>query len=288
MISDQDREFYKENGYLGVENVLSGNELDELRRVTDEFVEKSRSISGSDTIFDLEPGHTSENPRLRRLKDPVHQHEVYKNALHHEKILHIVSQLIGPDLRCNGHKLNMKSAEFGSPVEWHQDWAFYPHTNDDILAVGVAIDEMTEANGCLLVIPESHKGRVLSHHQDGYFAGAVTEEDFGAENAVPVLVGAGGISIHHVRTLHGSTPNTSSKPRRLLLFQYCAADAWPLVQPVKSWDEFNATLVSGQPTLEPRVREVPVRIPLPPAPKSGSIYEIQTTLKKPMYSKKAV
>ena len=45
------------------------------------------------------------------------------------------AQLIGPGVRYNGHKLNMKSGEYGSPVEWHQDWAFYPHTNDDLLAV---------------------------------------------------------------------------------------------------------------------------------------------------------
>jgi phytanoyl-CoA hydroxylase len=287
MLSSQEIESYKENGYLGVENVLSQNELEELRRVTDEFVEKSRSIAQSDGVFDLEPGHTSESPRLRRLKQPLKQHEVYAQALRNEKILQIVSQLIGPDLRCNGDKLNMKSAGFGSPVEWHQDWAFYPHTNDDLLAVGIAIDEMTEENGCLLVVPGSHKGRIYNHHQDGYFAGAVTESDFDDADAVPVLVGAGGISIHHVRTLHGSVPNTSSKARRLLLYQYCAADAWPLAQPVISWDDYNAHLITGNPVFEPRVTEVPVRVPFPPAPKAGSIYEIQTILKKPLYGKQA-
>lgn len=287
MLSSQEVEFYRENGYLGVENVLSREELEVMRGVIDEFVEQSRSVTQSDSVYDLEPGHTSENPRLRRLKEPIKQHEVFTQTLHHKKILEIVSQLIGPDLRCNGDKLNMKLAEFGSPVEWHQDWAFYPHTNDDLLAVGIAIDEMTEENGCLLVVPGSHKGRIYDHHQDGYFAGAVTEDDFNDADAVPVLVGESGISIHHVRTLHGSLPNTSTNPRRLLLYQYCAADAWPLAQPVKSWDDFNATLVTGEPVLEPRVTEVPVRVPFPSAPKSGSIYEIQTTLKKPLYGKKA-
>ena len=48
----------------------------------------------------------------------------------------------------------MKSGGFGSPVEWHQDWAFYPHTNDDLLAQAF-IDDMSEENGCLLVVPGS-------------------------------------------------------------------------------------------------------------------------------------
>ena len=96
----------------------------------------------------------------------------------------------------------MKSGEFGSPVHWHQDWAFYPHTNDDILAVGVAIDDMTRENGCLLAIPESHRGPVLDHNQDGAFVGAVTEHDFAPTDAESIEVLSGGISIHHVRTLH--------------------------------------------------------------------------------------
>ena len=50
--------------------------------------------------------------------------------------------MIGPDLRLHGSKLNLKSPQYGSPVEWHQDWAFYPHTNDDILAIGVMLDDM--------------------------------------------------------------------------------------------------------------------------------------------------
>ena len=99
------------------------------------------------------PGTRPKIPKLRRLKSPILLHEVYRNTLHHEKILGIVSQLIGYGLRCNGNKLNMKQPGYGSPVEWHQDWAFYPHTNDDLLAVGIVLDDMTEENGPLLVIP---------------------------------------------------------------------------------------------------------------------------------------
>ncbi len=219
------------------------------------------------------------------MKDPIKQHPLYDQTLRHPKILDIVSQLIGPGLRSNGNKLNMKYAEFGSPVEWHQDWAFYPHTNDDLLAVGVAMDPMTMENGCLLVIPGSHKGPIVDHHSKsrGIFVGAVTDEDFTAAGAVPILLEAGGISIHHVRTLHGSAPNTSSNPRRLLLYQYCAIDAWPLMG-FGSWDAFNATIVRGEPTRVARVTNVPVRMPVPAGEKGGSIYETQTMMEKRMYN----
>ena len=278
MLTQEQIDFYRANGYLGLENALSQAEVQELRQVTDAFVDASRQVTRTNDVFDLEPGHTPENPQLRRLIDPSRQHNVYARGLRHEKILDITAQLIGRGIRTNGDKLNMKSAEVGSPVEWHQDWAFYPHTNDDLLAVGVAIDDMTRENGCLLVIPGSHRGRVYDHHLNGRFAGAVTEPDFTGDGAVPIELKAGGISIHHVRMLHGSAPNTSGKPRRLLLCMYCAVDAWPLVQPINSWEEFNGKILRGEPTREPRLVDVPVRVPLPPAERRGSIYEIQTVL----------
>ena len=287
MLTEEQIQDYHANGYIGVEEVLSSQELEDLQRVTAEFIEKSRDVTESDNVFDLEPGHSAEMPKLRRLKDPAKQHEIYDQMLRHETILNIVEQLVGPDIRYNGQKLNMKSADFGSAVEWHQDWAFYPHTNDDLLAVGIAIDDMTKENGCLMVIPGSHKGKVYDHHQNGYFVGAVTDPGFDPSPAKLVEVGAGGISIHHVRTLHGSVPNASSKPRRLLLSMYCAVDAWPLIQPVSNWETFNDCILRGEPVLEPRMREAPVRVPLPPAPKSGSIYEIQTMLEKPLLGRKA-
>jgi ectoine hydroxylase-related dioxygenase (phytanoyl-CoA dioxygenase family) len=285
MLTQQQIAFYHTNGYLSVERVLSEQEVDELRRVTDEFVEKSRQVTEHTDVFDLEPGHTPEAPRLRRLKNPASQHPVYDNTLRHPRILDIVAQLIGPGIRYNGHKLNMKSPEYGSPVEWHQDWAFYPHTNDDLLAVGVAMDDMTLTNGCLMVIPGSHTGRIYNHHQNGFFVGAVTDSDFNHEKAVPVEVKAGGISIHHVRMLHGSAPNTSDRPRRLLLFQYCAVDAWPL-SGVSDWKVFNDYILRGEPTNQPRLTQVPVRIPQPYGPRSGSIYEVQTLLERPIFGKK--
>lgn len=281
MLTTEQINFYHENGYLGVEGVLSAEEVADLRRVSDEFVQLSASVTAHTDVFDLEPGHTPQSPKLRRLKNPILHHTVYHMTLRHPGILEIVEQLIGPGVRTNGNKLNMKSPEYGSPVEWHQDWAFYPHTNDDLLAVGVCMDDMMLENGCLLVIPGSHKGPVYTHHQHGRFAGAVTEEVPDADKAVPIELRAGGISIHHVRTLHASATNRSAYPRRLLLFQYCSIDSWSLMG-FKDWDEYVATILRGEPTNRPRVTDVPVQMPWPPAERGGSIYETQTILEKPL------
>jgi phytanoyl-CoA hydroxylase len=77
-------------------------------------------------------------------------------------------------VRFDTGKLNMKSAGFGAPVEWHQDWAFYPHTDGDLAAVGIMPDDCGIENGPMMVIPGSHQGPVYDHHgPDGRFCGAI-------------------------------------------------------------------------------------------------------------------
>lgn len=277
MLSVEQISFYRENGYLVVEDVLSADELAALQRVTDDFVERSRSVSQHNEVYDLEANHSAERPRLRRIKNPIAQHEVYDQTLRHPGILDRVEQLIGPGVRRQNTKLNMKEPAHGSAVEWHQDWAFYPHTNDDVLAVGVCLDDMTEENGCMLMVPGSHKGELYSHHENGVFVGAVSDPDFEPGETAKCLVKAGGITIHHARTLHASTPNHSANPRRLLLFEYCSLDSWPLLG--ASFDDYCDSVLRGQPSVRPRVDVAPVIIPLPKPDNAGSIFEIQESLK---------
>ena len=277
MLSADQIAAYQEKGFIAVENVLSADELDDLRLVTDEFVERSRAISQNDAIFDLEPNHSADNPRMRRLKSPASHHDFYDQMLRHDGILTMVEQLIGKGVRSNGNKLNMKPPSHGSAVEWHQDWAFYPHTNDDVLAVGIAIDEMTVENGCMLMVPGSHRGELLTHHEAGVFVGAVAEPDFLPDRVEHVTVKAGGISIHHARTLHASTPNHSTRPRRLLLLQYCSIDSWPLLG-VPDYEAYLKTILRGEPCNRPRMTAVPVIIPQPPPEKAGSIFEMQEAM----------
>ncbi len=283
-VTPEQIEAYRRDGFLVVENVFDAAEVEALRRVTDEFIERSREISEHTRVYDLEPGHSAGQPRVRRIKAPHAHHPVYAAVIRHPRVLSVLQALVNPSIRFDTSKLNLKSAGYGSAVEWHQDWPFYPHTNDDLAAVGVMIDDMERVNGPLLCIPGSHRGPVFDHHDaEGVFCGAMDptkgEVDYAA--AVPCTGRAGSISIHHVRTVHGSAVNTSSAPRRLLLLQYRAADAWPLMgRNQVDFDEWKSLLLCGEddPT-SPRCADVPIRLPLPAAQHQGSIYENQRTLK---------
>jgi len=290
MISDEMVHAYRRDGVIVVPEVLDKNTLEKVRSVLAELVAGAAGVTEHTDIYDLEPGHAPENPRVRRIKAPHKVHPIFDEIVRSADVIDILTRLIGPGLRLHGSKLNMKSAQYGSPVEWHQDWAFYPHTNDDILAIGVLLDDCDLENGPMLVIPGSHTGNeVWNHHgEDGCFAGLIDPDLIQDEirRAVPCTGKAGSMSFHHVRALHGSATNTSNRPRNLLLYEVAASDAWPLMG-VKDFAEFDSRLLTGGSVVTPRLTDVPVRMPLPPAKRQGSIYETQSASKKSYFTRAA-
>ena len=279
LLTPEQIESYHENGYVVARGVVTGERLDALRRETDAIVAQAAGVTSHDEIYDLEDSHSPSNPRVRRIKEPF-RHSAFFDALARDPaVTDLVAQLIGPDIRLYGGKMNLKSAGYGAPVEWHQDWAFYPHTNDDVLATGLLLDDCDEMNGPLLVMPGTHKGPTYDHHAEGRFCGAMCPDDPEASGldfgkAVALTGKAGDMTIHHVRLVHGSALNRSNRQRRLLLHEYAAADAWPFTGKA-SGAYFDGMMVRGKPTTVPRIVATPVRLPYPPADHQGSIYENQ-------------
>jgi len=235
VLTSKDIETYRETGGLVVENRIDAPTLTAtLTAIRDEiarFEEAARKLTASNDSLDLEDSHSPAAPRIRRIKLPHTQSDLFRTLMSSDAILDPVRDLIGPNIRLHTTKLNMKSAGFGAAVEWHQDFAFYPHTNDDLLAVAIMIDDMAEENGPLMIFPGTHKGPIFDHHVDGVFAGAMDLERDGLDikDAVTLTGPAGSISIHHARVVHGSALNQSDRPRRLLFYELMAADAYPIM-----------------------------------------------------------
>src|SRR6185437_16323891 len=214
MISQRDVEQYRETGYLVVPDVLDAALLARVSGALDRLVADASSVSAHTDVYDLEPSHTPETPKVRRIKLPHTHTPVFWELAQHPPLVAILEKLLGPSgVRLHGSKINLKEPHHGSPVEWHQDWAFYPHTNDDLLAVGVMLDDMELENGPLMVLPGTHKGPIYSHHAEGRFCGAMDPDavplDF--SKAVTLTGKAGSASFHHVRLVHGSAQNTSNR-----------------------------------------------------------------------------
>jgi phytanoyl-CoA hydroxylase len=277
-------EQYRDEGFVVLEALIDEALVLRMRNALAELVEKSRGIPAHDAVYDLEPGHTAERPRVRRIKKPHVVHPVFLELLDHPGLKAATQDLLGENVRLYNSKLNVKAPEYGSPVEWHQDWAFYPHTNDDVTAAGVMLDDTTVENGAMYVLPGTHKGPTFDHHgPDGRFCGAMDPDACGLDfrHAVPCEGPAGSVSFHHARTVHGSAQNVSDRQRSLLLYELSSADAYPLMNLSNaSYEEFCSRMIYGSENFIPRVVPAPIRLPLPPASNQGSIYENQKAGKR--------
>ena len=286
MLTDDQKAFYDLNGYLMVDNVVSADQLRQLQTVTDALIEASRAVSESNEVYDLDKGHSADTPRLTRIKLPHKRDPIYHEVLTRSGVTQVLTDLLGPDTTLITSKLNTKAPGGGAAVEWHQDWAFYPHTNDDLLAFGLLLEDVDVDNGPLMAIPGTHKGPILSHHMNGVFCGAIDPDDplFERGKAVTLTGKAGSMTVHHARTLHGSAPNVSDRARKILFFELAKADAWPILGAnsyIHSlgqrlfWQDLQDRTITGRPCLTPRLENVPVVMPLPPAPDNTSIFKMQ-------------
>ncbi|MGX9357420.1 phytanoyl-CoA dioxygenase family protein [Roseobacteraceae bacterium S113] len=285
VLTQAQKELYEHQGYLTLPGQIPPDWIDKIRAEIARFEDEAKSMTVSNDRLDLEDSHTPDDPRLRRIKLPHTISDVVRELMYSDHVLAPARDLVGPNLRLHTTKLNMKSAGYGAAVEWHQDYAFYPHTNDDILAIGICIDDMAMENGPLMVFPGSHRGPVYDHHADGVFAGGFVPADVGlnTDDAVPLAGPAGTVSIHHGRIVHGSALNMSSRSRRILFYEMMAADAFPIMGSMTKWDgieDYNTRMLCGEPTLTPRLKDIPIRIPQPQPDVPISIYEIQKGLAK--------
>ncbi|NQV58067.1 MAG: phytanoyl-CoA dioxygenase family protein [Alphaproteobacteria bacterium] len=242
VLSQDQREFYFEHGYLLLENFISQDWLDRLWQVTDRFIEKSRAQTKSGGVFDLEPDHTAANPRLRRISQPVVIDPVYEEFGLRGPIVDLAEDLVGPNVKYHHSKLNMKWAGGGEEVKRHQDIQFWPHTNYSPLTIGLYMDDVDDEMGPMGVIPGSHKGEIYDlYGQDGGWVGALDDKDMARvpmDKAVWLKGPRGSVTIHNCRMLHGSMANNSPRGRPLLLHTYASADTLIRGEPAK-WIHFD-------------------------------------------------
>jgi phytanoyl-CoA hydroxylase len=223
--------FYEETGYLIVPELLEPAEVDELRLALGQVLAEAEGLQASNSKFALSAAAEGTGRRyVKRVFNPIARHEAFKKLVSHPRILDVVEELIGPDITLQQTKLNLKPPAEDARFEWHQDYPFFPHTNFDLVAVMVFLDDTDETNGCLRVIPGSHKLGPLEHDfsPDGQAYGTEVRDKsvFGDESRwVSLVVPAGSIALHHSCTLHSSGANRSDRPRSSLIFEYRASDA---------------------------------------------------------------
>ena len=241
---------FRDEGWVSVAGLVDGAWLERLRTVTGEFVDQSRALTTSNVIFDLDAGHSAEEPRLRRLSSPTDLHETYWEFASQSVLADVAVDLLGPDVTFHHSKLNFKAPRGGEEVKWHQDIQFWPHTNYDLLTIGVFLEDVEPGMGEVGFVPGSHAGPLFDlYDHDDVWVGALSDDDVrdaGVERAAFPVGPAGTITVHSCRTVHGSAPNASDHARPLLLQTYAAADAIAYTDLVKR-SPHGEELIRGTP-----------------------------------------
>jgi phytanoyl-CoA hydroxylase len=223
--------FYRENGFLVIEDCLSPKEIAELREETTQVCRGNRGAHGG--ILEAKPVETDAEI-LRRYLCIHFPHKIsatMKQYVAHPAYVDILTRIIGPNVKCMQSMLFMKAS--GKPGQaWHQD-EFYIPTRDLSLTGGwVAMDDATVENGCLWILPGSHRRKVIypqkANENDRRFdcAGISYKFPYRDEDSVPVEVKAGSIVFFNGYLLHRSLPNhAKSGYRRVLVNHYMSAES---------------------------------------------------------------
>mgnify|MGYP001183984252 CR=1 FL=1 len=270
------------DGYLVVEGAVDNDTLARLRAQMDAWAAESQKHTepyGEPTVdgrprFDLEENHSAERPALRRINNPVEISDHFYKVMTDAPMVDMVATLIGPDVKYHHCKINSKLPGSQMVVHYHQDFSYTPHTNDDVITALLLLDDVDEGNGCLMVVPGTHKGTIDSLYESGEFTGKVKpvlEEEY-LKRQVPIEGKAGSVCLMHTRLLHGSETNLSKDRRRAIyLCVYSAADAIPIARnPMPS--KLEGTIVRGQASQTARM--VPLEVELPQQPKSASFFTV--------------
>jgi len=288
MNTEQMYQQYQEEGYVLIPGALSAGDVRELQDTTDRITAQARGLTEENGMFDFEAGHTPDAPLVQRLKKPHRIDPMYFALAKHPAIFGLVQRICGENVRLSHSKINMKAARAGSPLEWHQDWAFAPHTHMGTCVASVMMDDVSLDNGAMQVLPGSHKGPLLEHHDPELgFIGAVdiVGQQVDLSNAASLVGPAGTVSIHHPMTMHGSGSNRSGRQRRILFLEYAASDAYPLFYTV-DWAEYNSRLLTGPATSAVRTEPNVIKLPFP-SRAGSSIYKAQALARERHFDKVA-
>ncbi len=197
-LSDRQVESYRRDGFVSPLPALSPPEISELCTELDGL---ERREGG---------GISARTNRKPHLLLPW-----LNEVIRHPRILDAVEDVIGPNILCWGSGFFAKPAHDRALVSWHQDSTYWGLSEPEVVTAWVAFTASTAESGCMRVIPGTHRLDQIPHRdtfaEDNLLSRGQEIEVEG--DAVDLILDAGEMSLHHVRLIHGSTPNRAGQPR---------------------------------------------------------------------------
>ncbi|MFD2611006.1 phytanoyl-CoA dioxygenase family protein [Paenibacillus gansuensis] len=238
-----DAQFYKDEGYLLVKGVFSPQEVKEMQEAVERIIAKAaRSKFDHNSAWQGEylPQDELKKLVLKGFHDVHYQEAAFTRVLTNPNMIEVLTQLIGPNVQLHHSKMLVKPPEKGAAFPMHQDQPYFPHANHTMLAASVHLDDADEENGCLRVIPGTHKQGPLPHVGSHY----LNHKEYPISMGTPCPAQAGDVLFFNYLTIHGSDVNRSSRPRRNVLFQFRDPSDPPVENVHVNWGQ--GLMVAGE------------------------------------------
>jgi ectoine hydroxylase-related dioxygenase (phytanoyl-CoA dioxygenase family) len=236
IVSEEQIQFFIENGYLVVPDLMTPSEIEELRQ---DAITIARGGYPCESLKPV-PADLSDDEVLQNIlciHQPHYVSPVMEKYVKHPKICGILSQITAAHIpywdgsvKCMQSMLFIKPPNFQGQA-WHQDEIYIPTRDRSLIGGWMAMDDATVENGCLWVLPGSHRPGYLypqgSHNNPDEFDFAEESYGFDDSGEVPVEVKTGALVFFNGYLLHRSRKNRGTVYRRVLVNHYC--NAWSLL-----------------------------------------------------------
>jgi hypothetical protein len=235
MLTPDQVEFYRREGYLLVKGALPAAEVRALRAEAYDIFERARRLGRNlegrwpgSWQHELPPAQAAVGLTLTSVHNVQEHSARFTRLLVDERFTSVLTSLLGPNVQLHHTKMHLKPPEAGSPFPLHQDYSYFPHRDHTMLAAILHLDRATVENGCLRVVPGSHRRGPLPHRHEG--AHFLPLDEYPIESAQACEAEAGDLLVFSYLTVHGSGVNRSDQARCILLIQVRSPTDRPVPQ----------------------------------------------------------
>ncbi len=254
ILSQDQKQFYRVNGYLVLERIIPDSWLDRLRAAAEKITADTGQLATSTRKVALGPGHSLESPNPSWVWNPDEDSDELWAFLSDSVVTDAVADLIGPDVQFYYSFLFFRREdgvyEGDGCGAWHQDYAFFPQTNFDGLYVGIHLEDATLERSHTVLVPGSHRGPLFEHMStDGRFTGRIGKGDFdqiALDSAIDLTPPAGSIELFDFRIVHNDDAGADQAGPPSFQALYTAAEAFPY-RSFRLGSANHGTIVRGAP-----------------------------------------
>lgn len=220
LLSKVQHSFYRENGYLVVENIISGTEIVYYKHIYDDFLLCKIDVGDNRSDLGAKLGNNKSIENITQIMWPSDFLPRLLEMVYHRRALAISRELMGHDLKMDFDMLINKAPGTNTITPWHQDEAYWMNMPDKrAVSCWLALDDATRDNGCMWFVPGSNQQNVRPHRYAAKEGGALVCDVADGEG-IAVELAAGSCTFHHGRTLHYSGGNTSTRQRRAFIINF--------------------------------------------------------------------